>query len=144
MDLPDSLPGCMGRMIGLFDLSAGMTKTKLLTEKPHMDGNFSCFFILNYNFFSSLFGCSWSSHQHIQTTIGVLDSFRCWCHHIMLLRSFVADFVPLNYFPFLYDCLRVELITYLICSLMMLIYYTCSIFQLLLDLQLVGIVLMRS
>ncbi|XP_009410963.2 uncharacterized protein LOC103992789 isoform X2 [Musa acuminata AAA Group] len=37
MDLPDSLPGCMGRMIGLFDLSAGMTKTKLLTEKPHMD-----------------------------------------------------------------------------------------------------------
>ncbi|CAL9073583.1 unnamed protein product [Musa textilis] len=37
MDLPDSLPGCMGRMISLFDLSAGMTKTKLLTEKPHMD-----------------------------------------------------------------------------------------------------------
>ncbi|CAL9148171.1 uncharacterized protein LOC135584584 isoform X1 [Musa acuminata AAA Group] len=37
MDLPDSLPGCMGRMIGLFDLTAGMTKTKLLTEKPHMD-----------------------------------------------------------------------------------------------------------
>ncbi|CAL9779404.1 unnamed protein product [Musa acuminata subsp. burmannicoides] len=42
MDLPDSLPGCMGRMIGLFDLSAGMTKTKLLTEKPHMDVGRNC------------------------------------------------------------------------------------------------------
>ncbi|CAL9057286.1 uncharacterized protein LOC103989929 [Musa acuminata AAA Group] len=37
MELADSFPGCMGRMMSLFDLSAGMAKTKLLTERPHSD-----------------------------------------------------------------------------------------------------------
>ncbi|THU52035.1 hypothetical protein C4D60_Mb06t37350 [Musa balbisiana] len=37
MELTDSFPGCMGRMMSLFDLSAGMAKTKLLTERPHSD-----------------------------------------------------------------------------------------------------------
>ncbi|KAJ8498677.1 hypothetical protein OPV22_009229 [Ensete ventricosum] len=32
----------MGRMISLFDLSAGMAKTKLLTEKPHTDVGRNC------------------------------------------------------------------------------------------------------
>ena len=40
-DLQKPLPGCMGKMINIFDLSTGMPRTKLLTEKPHQDGNFS-------------------------------------------------------------------------------------------------------
>lgn len=33
-------PGCLGRMVNLFDLSAGATGNKLLTDKPHSDGDF--------------------------------------------------------------------------------------------------------
>lgn len=36
IDLQKPVPGCMGRMVNLFDLSN--TGTKLLTEKPHRDG----------------------------------------------------------------------------------------------------------
>ncbi|KAG9447711.1 hypothetical protein H6P81_013839 [Aristolochia fimbriata] len=32
-------PGCMGRMVNLFDLNAGMSGNKLLTEKAHRDGS---------------------------------------------------------------------------------------------------------
>ena len=31
-------PGCMGRMMNMFDLSAGMPGTKLLTDRAHRDG----------------------------------------------------------------------------------------------------------
>lgn len=34
-------PGCLGRMVNLFDLSSGFSGNKLLTDKPHRDGNFS-------------------------------------------------------------------------------------------------------
>ncbi|XP_023514688.1 uncharacterized protein LOC111778914 isoform X1 [Cucurbita pepo subsp. pepo] len=32
-------PGCLGRMVNLFDLSAGVSSNKLLTDKPHRDGS---------------------------------------------------------------------------------------------------------
>ncbi|XP_068662975.1 uncharacterized protein [Aristolochia californica] len=32
-------PGCMGRMVNLFDLGAGMAGNRLLTEKAHRDGS---------------------------------------------------------------------------------------------------------
>ncbi|XP_072967296.1 uncharacterized protein [Typha angustifolia] len=38
-DLQRPFVSCMGRMINIFDLSAGMTGTKLLTEKAHRDGS---------------------------------------------------------------------------------------------------------
>lgn len=31
-------PGCLGRMINMFDLSNGVVATKMLTEKAHRDG----------------------------------------------------------------------------------------------------------
>lgn len=33
-------PGCLGRMVNLFDLSSGITGNRLLTDKPHRDGRF--------------------------------------------------------------------------------------------------------
>ncbi|OWM80001.1 hypothetical protein CDL15_Pgr009979 [Punica granatum] len=33
------LPGCLGIMVNLFDVSAGLTGNKLLTDKPHHDGS---------------------------------------------------------------------------------------------------------
>lgn len=38
-DLQKPIPGCMGRMINIFDLSSGMPRTKLLTDKPHQDAS---------------------------------------------------------------------------------------------------------
>ncbi|KAK4281368.1 hypothetical protein QN277_012872 [Acacia crassicarpa] len=32
-------PGCLGRMVNLFDLTAGVTGNKLLTDKPHRDAS---------------------------------------------------------------------------------------------------------
>ena len=37
-------PGCLGRMVNLFDLSAGVSSNKLLTDKPHRDGDFPFLF----------------------------------------------------------------------------------------------------
>lgn len=31
-------PGCLGRMVNLFDLSAGAASKKRLTYRPHFDG----------------------------------------------------------------------------------------------------------
>lgn len=39
-NLEKPFPGCLGRMVNLFDLSAGMTGNRLLTDKPHRDGDF--------------------------------------------------------------------------------------------------------
>ncbi|XP_010263990.1 PREDICTED: uncharacterized protein LOC104602116 isoform X1 [Nelumbo nucifera] len=39
-DLDKPFPGCMGRMVNFFDLSAGIPGNKLLTEKAHRDGYF--------------------------------------------------------------------------------------------------------
>ncbi|CAI9107498.1 OLC1v1006871C1 [Oldenlandia corymbosa var. corymbosa] len=36
-NLESSFPGCLGRMVNLFDLSAGMSANRLLTDKPHRD-----------------------------------------------------------------------------------------------------------
>lgn len=44
-------PGCLGRMVNLFDLSAGMTGNRLLTDRPHRDGE--CFFVhFMYRYFT--------------------------------------------------------------------------------------------
>ena len=46
-------PGCLGRMANLFDLSAGVAGNKLLTDKPHHDGDLlsvmSPFMLLEYS-----------------------------------------------------------------------------------------------
>lgn len=34
------LPGCLGRMVNLFDLSNGVAGNRLLTDKPHHDGDY--------------------------------------------------------------------------------------------------------
>ncbi|XP_004292261.1 PREDICTED: uncharacterized protein LOC101294433 [Fragaria vesca subsp. vesca] len=33
------IPGCLGRMVNLFDMSTGVSRNKLLTDKPHHDGS---------------------------------------------------------------------------------------------------------
>ncbi|XP_050364673.1 uncharacterized protein LOC126783276 [Argentina anserina] len=33
------IPGCLGRMVNLFDMSTGVSRNKLLTDKPHRDGS---------------------------------------------------------------------------------------------------------
>lgn len=42
-------PGCMGRMINIFGSSVGMAGTKMLTDRPHRDGELS-----SYRFVSSV------------------------------------------------------------------------------------------
>ncbi|KAK4272968.1 hypothetical protein QN277_021453 [Acacia crassicarpa] len=37
----EPFPGCLGRMANLFDLSAGVTGNRLLTDKPHHDASLS-------------------------------------------------------------------------------------------------------
>ncbi|KAA8550670.1 hypothetical protein F0562_002354 [Nyssa sinensis] len=37
--LEKPFPGCLGRMVNLFDLSTGVAGNKLLTDKPHHDGS---------------------------------------------------------------------------------------------------------
>lgn len=32
-------PGCLGRMVNLFDLSTGVPRNKLLTDAPHREGD---------------------------------------------------------------------------------------------------------
>nr|CAD1843943.1 unnamed protein product [Ananas comosus var. bracteatus] len=39
LDSQKPVSGCMGKMINLFELSAGMTGTKLLTDRAHRDGS---------------------------------------------------------------------------------------------------------
>ncbi|KAL9228288.1 hypothetical protein vseg_003883 [Gypsophila vaccaria] len=36
-----AVPGCLGRMVNLFDLSSGVSGNRLLTDKPHNDGSLS-------------------------------------------------------------------------------------------------------
>lgn len=38
------VPGCLGRMVNLFDLGTAVNGNKLLTDKPHRDGNY-CFLL---------------------------------------------------------------------------------------------------
>jgi len=33
------VPGCLGKMVNLFDLGTAVNGNKLLTDKPHLDGN---------------------------------------------------------------------------------------------------------
>lgn len=45
-------PGCLGRMVNLFELNIGVSPNRLLTDKPHRDGAypFSLCFLLRYVF----------------------------------------------------------------------------------------------
>lgn len=38
--LEKPFPGCLGKMVNLFDLSAGMPGNRVLTERPYGDGIF--------------------------------------------------------------------------------------------------------
>lgn len=46
-NLEKPFPGCLGKMVNLFDLSAGMPGNRLLTEKPYRDGIFIELFLCN-------------------------------------------------------------------------------------------------
>ncbi|XP_048336757.1 uncharacterized protein LOC107426464 isoform X1 [Ziziphus jujuba] len=37
-NVEEPFPGCLGRMVNLFDLNTGITGNRLLTDKPHHDG----------------------------------------------------------------------------------------------------------
>ena len=39
-DLEKPFPGCLGRVVNLFDLSTGVAGNRLLMDKPHSDGDF--------------------------------------------------------------------------------------------------------
>lgn len=41
-NLEKPFPGCLGRMVNLFDLGTGVAANRLLMDKPHRDGNFLC------------------------------------------------------------------------------------------------------
>lgn len=45
------LPGCLGRMVNLFDLTAGVSANRLLMNKPHFAGMTFPFllFLIDYN-----------------------------------------------------------------------------------------------
>ena len=45
----EKFPGCLGRMVNLFDLNTGVPGNRLLTDKPHLDGDF--FFMKKLLFF---------------------------------------------------------------------------------------------
>lgn len=40
-DFEKTFPGCLGRMVNLFDLNVGMAGNRLLTAKPYRDGAYS-------------------------------------------------------------------------------------------------------
>lgn len=38
-NLEHPIPGCLGRMVNLFDLNTSLGANRLLTEKPHYEGS---------------------------------------------------------------------------------------------------------
>lgn len=40
-------PGCLGRMVNLFDSNSGVAGNKLLTDKPHGDNELLCYIFLS-------------------------------------------------------------------------------------------------
>lgn len=47
-------PGCLGRMVNLFELNIGVSPNRLLTDKPHRDGAYSfylCFLLRSVFYF---------------------------------------------------------------------------------------------
>ncbi|CAK7349474.1 unnamed protein product [Dovyalis caffra] len=53
-NIEKQFPGCLGRMVNLFDLSNGVAGNRLLTDKPHRDGDFTE--MVRDNFLSGLTG----------------------------------------------------------------------------------------
>ncbi|KAK4338691.1 hypothetical protein RND71_043178 [Anisodus tanguticus] len=66
------VPGCLGRMVNLFDLNSGVAGNKLLTDKPHGDNELHC-----YIFFSSVPSLIFESfiENHINMALWFNDSF---------------------------------------------------------------------
>lgn len=63
-------PGCLGRVINMFDLSSGVVATKMLTEKAHRDGTkFSYTFTskLQAILFLQKFACSLAYYAWFST-----------------------------------------------------------------------------
>lgn len=50
------IPGCLGRMVNLFDLSNGATGNRLLTDKPHGHGDFLVYIFIIYFLGKKCFG----------------------------------------------------------------------------------------
>lgn len=50
-NLDKPFPGCLGRMVNLFDLNSGVTGNRLLTDKPHRDGETLCNLCLSVSCF---------------------------------------------------------------------------------------------
>lgn len=71
----NTVPGCLGSVASLFDLTSAVARNRLLTEKPHRDGNFlslhSCSFLdyllLLANWFRNSY--MWSSSTYINLLI---------------------------------------------------------------------------
>lgn len=45
-NLDKPFPGCLGRMVNLFDLNSGVAGNRMLTDKPHGDNKFLCYILL--------------------------------------------------------------------------------------------------
>lgn len=71
-------PGCLGRVINMFDLSNGVVATKMLTEKAHRDGMpLLCSFILCC-FSASCYAAVFSFSAISDAIYRVLCSFSGW------------------------------------------------------------------
>lgn len=76
-NLEKTYPGCLGRMVNLFELNIGVSPNKLLTDKPHRDGGhlFFCLFysVLHCTYLKLEFSSMWHGHVnligHYQTTV---------------------------------------------------------------------------
>ncbi|KAK4376207.1 hypothetical protein RND71_006884 [Anisodus tanguticus] len=71
-NLDKPVPGCLGRMVNLFDLNSGVAGYKFLTDKPHGDDELLC-----YIFFSSDPSLIFESfiENYINKALWVNDSF---------------------------------------------------------------------
>ena len=68
-NLEKPFPGCLGRMVNVFDLSTSVAGNRLLTDKPHRNGDFHCLLSSSSNYFvlpnltvidKSLLGCDFT------------------------------------------------------------------------------------
>lgn len=90
-------PGCLGRMVNLFDLTAGVTGNRLLTDKPHRDGNLICIISL-FTQSSLTFHCCgklsdlFSFPSLVIFFRTILVRLSSWWFKITLWCSFFADF----------------------------------------------------
>lgn len=51
LNIEKPFPGCLGRVVNLFDLSAGMPENRMLTDKPHGNDE-SLFYVSKLDLFA--------------------------------------------------------------------------------------------